>query len=114
MITAIDNDAQAECLRPSDGPPELTFVLFIDPGEPMCDKAIDKLRAMTWRGDLRIAVVDVHRAPQTARWFGVHTGPALAAVYDAALLAIEHECSEEAFARLIAAAREQMDLMDWV
>lgn len=85
----------------------VTLVLFCGAQAPVIERA----RALADQVELpqgwSLAVVDPNSAADTARWFGVTEVPAMGAVSDGALLAVEYECSLEAFERLIGLAKRQ-------
>lgn len=102
----IANDEDAQFLMPGQGA-DMTLVIFCGADAPVVDKA----RALSSEVEIpeawSFAVVDPEVAADTARWFGVTEMPAMGAVYDGALLAVEYECSTQAFERLIELAQQQ-------
>ena len=105
-IRQICSDEDASFLMPGQGG-QPTVVLFCGAQAPVVDKA----RGISTRAGLpdqwSLAVVDPDEAVETARWFGVSDQPAMGVVFDGALLAVEYECSTEAFERLLHVARQQ-------
>ncbi len=102
----ITSDEDASFLMPGHGD-EVTLVLFCGAGAPVVQRARELSTQVRLPGAWSLAVLDPQVARDTAHWFGVTELPAMGAVCDGALLAVEYECSLEAFERLIAWAKRQ-------
>ncbi len=102
----VDSDEDASFLMP--GPQkQMTLVVFCGADAPVVGKARELSSQVDIPEQWSFAVVDPKAATETVRWFGVNDVPAMGAVYDGALLAVEYECSLEAFERLIQLAKQQ-------
>jgi len=102
----INADEDAEFLMPGKSP-KLHLVLFCAPGAPTIQKARDLVTQIEVPEDLAFVHLDPSGAPETTRWFGLSDTIGMAAIYDGAMLAVEYECSLDAFRRLLTTARQQ-------
>lgn len=102
----IASDEDASFLMPGQQSP-MTLVIFCGAGAPVVHKARELSAQLDIPEEWGFALVDPESASETARWFGIKDMPAMGAVCDGALLALEYECSVEAFERLIHLARQQ-------
>ena len=102
----IESDADASFLMPgNDG--GLHIVLFCEAGAPAVRKARELAPELEIPDEWDFVLLDPSRANETARRFGVDETSGMAVVGEGSLLAIEHECSLEAFRRLIEVAEKQ-------
>lgn len=85
-------------MQPEDGGRRV--LLFIDRREPGAPAAVARFAGLAWPPGTTAEVVDLSTDGETARWYGITTGPAVAVVCDGMLLAIEHGCSDEACTRV--------------
>ncbi len=74
-------------------------------------QAMRNFGAIRWPVSCEPAIVDIDRDPLVARWYGIQTWPAVAIVHNAMLLAIEHTCTTDACARVLAAAQARAALV---
>jgi hypothetical protein len=102
----VNTDENAEFLMPGKST-RLYLVLFCAPGAPTIQKAKDLVTQIEVPDDLAFVHLDPSGAPETTRWFGLSEQVGMAAIYDGAMLAVEYECSLDAFGRLLATARQQ-------
>lgn len=107
----ISSDEDASRLMP-DGSPEPHLVIFCGQGAEVLEKAEALLQSTRLPSRWRLARVDPGAARATARWFGLEDAPSMAVIRSGAILAIEQECSSDAFERLIEVARRRESLMD--
>ena len=75
-------------------------LLFIDPTDAGAPAIQARFSAVAWLPGTQPVVVDLCTDPESARWYGITRGPAVAVVCDGILLDVEHDCSEEACARV--------------
>jgi hypothetical protein len=102
----ISSDEDASFLMPGQQSP-MTLVIFCGADAPVVQKARELSAELDVPEQWGFALVDPEAASETTRWFGIKDMPAMGAVCDGALLALEYECSLEAFERLIHVARQQ-------
>ena len=99
-------------LLPGEDDPRLHIVLLTSADSPLPEAMHAKLSAVSWpKGPGLRGRIDAQEVPQLIEWFGVTQLPALLAVCDGALLALEQRCEPEACQRLIALAHAQRQCM---
>jgi hypothetical protein len=103
-------DEEAVFLMPGQSQ-RFHLVLFCEPGSPTVEKAQALVSETEVPEQWRFVHLDPHSAPKTAQWFGLSDQMGMAAIFDGALLAVEYECSLEAFRRLLGTARQQHALL---
>ncbi len=64
--------------------------------------ALSCFESMTWPQGWGAFVIEASDRPDLVCWFGIRQTPALIVIRDRSILAIEHECSPEACARVMA------------
>ena len=65
-------------------------------------KALRCFQSMAWPQGWGDYVIEASSRPDLVGWFGIRQTPALIVIRDRSILAIEHECSPEACARVMA------------
>jgi hypothetical protein len=93
-VHSLSGDFAARALLPGRDR-ELRVVLFWRAGHPESEAALSRLERAE-DGRLEVHAVELCTSPQVASWFSIRQVPALAAIADGALLAIEYECSGDA------------------
>ena len=107
----ISTDEQASRLMPG-GSSNPHLVVFCGHGSTVVEKAEAILETTPLPSQWRLARVDPASAETTARWFGLGDIPSMAVIRKGTILAIEQECSAEAFSRLIEVARRREHLVE--
>ncbi len=102
----VTSDEEATFLMPGNTQ-RLHLVLFCEPGSPTVQKARDLICEIDVPEQWMFVHLDPNRAPRTTRRFGLSDQVGMAAIYDGSMLAVEYECSLEAFRRLLGTARHQ-------
>lgn len=99
-----DNAASALLPGRADGDHVVLFFRHDDDGS---SGHLQRFAALPWPTRWSASAVNVERAPETARWFGLQETPAVAVIRDGALLALEFDCSEDVCQRVLALASSQ-------
>ncbi|MGM0557387.1 MAG: hypothetical protein ACQEVA_13475 [Myxococcota bacterium] len=107
----ITNDEDASRLMPG-GSAEPHLVIFCGQGADVLERAEALLETTPLPSRWRLARVDPKAAENTARWFGLGDTASMAVIREGAILAIEQECSREAFERLIEVATRREQLVE--
>jgi hypothetical protein len=107
----ITNDEDASRLMPG-GSAEPHLVIFCGHGAKVLEKAEALLESTRLPSQWRLARVDPQAAENTARWFGLGDSASMAVIREGAILAIEQECSTQAFERLIEVAKRREQLVE--
>ena len=102
----VRNDEEASFLMPGRSS-EIHLVMCCDAGAPAVKKAARLAPQVDLPSDWDLVVLDPEQASETARWFGIAEASGMAVIHDGVLLAIEFECSLDAFERLIDVAERQ-------
>jgi hypothetical protein len=110
-IETISTDEDASRLMPG-GSSQPHLVVFCGDGSRVLEKVERLLEEADFPVDWRLARIDPELAEMTAQWFGVGEGSSMAVIREGAILAIEQECSIDAFARLIEVAKRRDDLIE--
>ena len=100
-MSAVARSAR-EVFKPGAAVP--TIVLFtVD--HPSTHAMCARFDAATWPRGYSVCKVDLDEEPEARSWFALAEGrPAVAVVLDGAILALEHECTDEACSRLLRTA----------
>lgn len=111
MAVLWTNDQDAKALLPQAGAQrnaQLHVVLFFARHDEDNASLLARFDALPVPATARAVAVDLDGAPEVARWFGIQKTPALAAVSNGALLALEDECAADACQCLIDFAAWQL------
>lgn len=111
MPQQLDNDRDARVLLPGNSR-RLTVVLFISQSTPRREQVLERFATLSLPHGANAAVLEIDRAVETARWFGVTETPALGAVLDGVLLDVEYDCAEGVCQRLLEVAAGQQRLLE--
>lgn len=82
-------------------------VLFLDRRHPDAAAIEARFTAVRWPPGAQPHVVDLATDPVSADWYGIRGGPVVAVVCNGSVLALEHECGEDACARVWAVANQR-------
>jgi len=80
------------------------ILLFVDRHGSDASAAETLFATMEWPKGSTPEVIDIATDQESARWYGITKGPAIAVVCDGVLIAIEHNCDEQACTRVRQAA----------
>lgn len=89
----------------------LFVVLFWRSSDPAASAMRRDCAGIIWPRCFRPVSVDLDSAPEIAEWYNLSVAPMLGVVTDAALLAIEHECTTEACRKLADYGWSQYSMM---
>lgn len=81
------------------------LVLYDSAQAEQTKAALARVQSAEWPGGRKPELHDVHETRKEADWFGIVEFPAVAIVEDGMLVAIEHECTQQACERVMAQAR---------
>ena len=107
MIARWTCDEEARGLLPGHDPKTLFIVLFLSPG-PQAQRLVERFRQLAFPRGARAAVLDVSCARESAEWFGITRTPAIAAIADGSLLAIDYDCDQQRCEEVAALALQQL------
>lgn len=82
-------------------------MLFLDRREPSASEIETRFAAVRWPPGAHPQVVDLATDRASAEWYGIRGGPVVAVVCNGSVLALEHECGDDACARVWALANRR-------
>jgi hypothetical protein len=97
--------------RPAQG---LHVILFVETEDASADQTWRRATDLGWPAGTLLYALVADEARDITRWFGISRFPALAAVLDGSLVALEEGCEQGCAERLLGHARHAAALLSGV
>jgi hypothetical protein len=95
--------------RPAQG---LHIILFVAHEDPYAEQTWLRATALDWPAGTLLYALVADEAPEITSWFGIARFPALAALMDGSLVALEDGCEQGCAERLLTHARHAVTRLD--
>jgi hypothetical protein len=90
----------------------LYIILFVDRADQAAERTWDHAVSLDWPPGTILHALVAAEAREITSWFGIKRFPALAAISDGALLALEQGCEDGCASRLLACANHAAAFID--